>query len=912
MNSGVDPSLTRKDNSRRDMGPAAETRVTPMMAQYIEIKAANPGCLLFYRMGDFYELFFEDAEIASRTLGIVLTKRGKHQGDDIPMCGVPVERSDEYLHRLIAAGHRVAVCEQTEDPAEAKKRGAKSVVKRDVVRLVSPGTITEDRLLDPARANLLCAVARVRAGDTHWDYALACVDISTGLVRLVASEGHRLAADIARIDPRELLVPDSLLDDPELSALWRDSRASLTPMARDGLDSTNAEKRILDFYGLQTLDSFGRFSRAESVALAAVLLYIERTQFGAKPVLSPPQRDGQGDTVLIDPATRANLELIRTLGGERQGSILADLDRTMTPQGGRLMVEWLSSPLTRPSRIAARAEAIAFLLEDRALRSVLRGHLARLPDIARALGRIAVGRSGPRDLAVLRDGAFASARIGQELSAPAIPSLLAEALTTLQALDPAFAERFAAALDDDLPLNRRDGQFIRMGYHSELDLTRSLRDDSRKIVASLQARYAETTGIKTLRIKHNNFLGYFVEVPLQAGEDLRAQSLFIHRQTMQDAMRFSTPELGDLESKIASAADRAVAIENMIFDHLSADALAHAEPLKAIADALALIDVITALAERAEEGRWTRPMVDDSLSFVIENGRHPVVETALQKTGASFVANGSDLSPPDGQQQGRIGLITGPNMAGKSTYLRQNAVIALLAQIGSFVPAARAHIGVVDRLFSRVGAADDLARGRSTFMVEMVETAAILNQATERSFVILDEIGRGTATFDGLSIAWAAIEYLHEANRCRTLFATHYHELTALAERLPRLMNLTMRVKEWKGEVIFLHEVVPGMADRSYGIQVARLAGLPLSVIERARLILAELEATERQAPVEKMIDDLPLFSALAVRSSHPMAAQPSEESRDEIRAILESADPDSLSPREALDLIYRLKSIAH
>ena len=463
-----------------------------------------------------------------------------------------------------------------------------------------------------------------------------------------------------------------------------------------------------------------------------------------------------------------------------------------------------------------------------------------------------------------------------------------------------------------MPLNRRDGQFIRAGYESELDLTRSLRDDSRKIVASLQAHYAETTGIKTLRIKHNNFLGYFIEVPLQAGEVLRAQSLFIHRQTMQDAMRFSTTELAELETKIASAADRALAIENNIFDQLSADALAHAETLKTIADALALLDVVAALAERAEEGRWTRPLVDDSLAFVIEKGRHPVVETALQTRGESFVANASDLSPPEGEAHGRIGLITGPNMAGKSTYLRQNAVIALLAQIGSFVPAERAHIGVVDRLFSRVGAADDLARGRSTFMVEMVETAAILNQATERSFVILDEIGRGTATFDGLSIAWAAIEYLHEANRCRTLFATHYHELTALVERLPRLMNLTMRVKEWKGDVIFLHEVMPGTADRSYGIQVARLAGLPLSVIDRARLILAELEATERQAPVEKMIDDLPLFSALTARPSRAATPQPLEEHHDELRAMLESADPDSLSPREALDLIYRLKSILH
>lgn len=901
MTAATDSSLSRKD-------AAAETRVTPMMAQYIEIKAANPGCLLFYRMGDFYELFFEDAEAASRTLGIVLTKRGKHQGDDIPMCGVPVERADEYLQRLIAAGHRVAVCEQTEDPAEARKRGAKSVVKRDVVRLVTPGTITEDRLLDPARANLLCAVARIRAGEDAWDYALASADISTGRVTIVASDAGRLAADIARIDPRELLVPDSLIDDPSLSALWRDCRASLTPIARDGLDSTNAEKRILDFYGLNTLDGFGRFSRAETVALAAVLLYIDRTQLGARPALSPPQREGHGETVLIDPATRANLELVRTLGGERQGSILDDIDRTRTPQGGRLLAEWIASPLTDLASIAARADAVANLVEDRGLRAQLRGDLARLPDMARALGRIAVNRCGPRDLAVLRDGALASAAIAARFSADATePALLRGAVAALRALDPAFAARFADALADELPLNRRDGQFIRAGYDADLDTTRTLRDDSRKIVASLQARYAETTGVKNLRIKHNNFLGYFIEVPAQAGETLRADNAFIHRQTMQDAMRFSTAELGELEAKIASAADRALAIENAAFDRLAADAMSHAEALKGAADALALIDAIAALSERAEEGRWTRPKVDGSLAFAIEGGRHPVVETALKKSGEAFVANGTDLSPPSDGEAGRIGLITGPNMAGKSTYLRQNAVIALLAQIGSFVPAQSAHLGIVDRLFSRVGAADDLARGRSTFMVEMVETAAILNQATERSFVILDEIGRGTATFDGLSIAWAAMEYLHESNRCRALFATHYHELTALAGRLPRLVNLTMRVKEWNGEVIFLHEVMPGTADRSYGIQVARLAGLPSAAVERARTILAELEDAQRQTPVEKMIDDLPLFSAKPVAAAQPVIVHD-----DNLRAEIAAIDPDTLTPREALDLVYRLKSLLH
>jgi DNA mismatch repair protein MutS len=891
--------------------PAADGPVTPMMAQYIEIKAANPDCLLFYRMGDFYELFFGDAEIASRTLGIVLTKRGKHRGEDIPMCGVPVERADDYLQRLIAGGHRVAVCEQTEDPAEAKKRGSKSVVRRDVVRLVTPGTLTEETLLDPARANRLTGIARVRSAEGGWRYGLASADISTGAFTVLETDEAGLAAAIGRLEPREILVPDAVLDEPALRGLWREGGGAVTPLARDGLDPASAERRLVEFFAVGTLAGFGALSRAEIAAAAAVVAYVERTQLGARPPLSPPAAETRGHVMRIDAATRANLEITRTLAGERSGSLLAAIDRTVTPGGARLLAERIAGPLTDPAAIARRLDAVELFATDRPLRADVRAALRGAPDIARAVSRLAVDRGGPRDLAAVRDAVFAAARLADLIVRRSeVPDDVTGAVDRLRAVDPALAVSLADALADELPLRSRDGGFVRAGVEPALDEARALRDESRRVIAALQARYAEETGARTLRLKHNNFLGYFVEVPQQVGEALLApphNALFIHRQTMQGAMRFSTAELGDLESRIASAADRALALENAVFERLARAVLDTSDALKAMAEALAEIDVAAALAERAEEGDWIRPVVDGSLEFRLDGARHPVVEAALAKDGEAFVANDAELGPPGPGEGGRIALVTGPNMAGKSTYLRQNAVLAVLAQAGSFVPAKSARIGVVDRLFSRVGAADDLARGRSTFMVEMIETAAILNQATERSLVILDEIGRGTATFDGLSIAWATIEHLHETNRCRGLFATHFHELTALARRLPRLKTMTVRVTEFEGDVIFLHEVVPGTADRSYGIQVAKLAGLPRAVVDRARVILEELEAHDRQAPVERLIDDLPLF-AVAARAA---AKQAEPEGPDPLHEAAAALDPDAMTPREALDALYRLAALA-
>ncbi|HEU5019307.1 MAG TPA: DNA mismatch repair protein MutS [Pseudolabrys sp.] len=904
--------LSEPDESPRAGTPAPSNdgRVTPMMEQYLEIKAAHPDCLLFYRMGDFYELFFDDAQIASRALNIVLTKRGKHLGQDIPMCGVPIERSDEYLHRLIALGHRVAVCEQIEDPAEAKKRGNKSVVRRDVVRLVTPGTLTEDSLLDARRNNYLLAVARARLSSVGEEarFGLAWIDISTGEFRIAECERLSLSAEIARIEPGEIIISDAVYADAELMPLWR-SLPAVTPLARDVFDGATAERRLTSFFAVATSEAFGALSRLEITAAAACVTYVERTQVGQRPPLSPPARERAGASMAIDQATRGNLELMRTLAGEQRGSLLDAIDRTVTSAGSRLLAQRLAAPLTDPEAIAERLDAVAAFVENAAARAETRARLQGAPDLARALSRLALGRGGPRDLAAIRDGLEAAGDLAQALGALKDPPLeIMQAMRACNQPPASLAGELAAALADELPAFKRDGGFVRAGYDADLDEVRALRDESRRVIAALQARYAEECGARALKIRHNNVLGYFVEVTAQHGDRLMSpplNSTFIHRQTLAGQVRFTTTELAELETKIASAAERALGLELDVFERLVAAVLADTEALKACAEALARLDVASALAHLAVERDYVRPHVDGSFDFVIEGGRHAVVEQALARDGAPFVANDCDLSSSQSGKSseggGRIWLLTGPNMAGKSTFLRQNALVAILAQMGSFVPARAARIGVVDRLFSRVGAADDLARGRSTFMVEMVETAAILNQAGPRALVILDEIGRGTATFDGLSIAWATVEHLHDVNRCRSLFATHFHELTALAARLPRLHNATVRVKEWQGEVVFLHEVVAGAADRSYGIQVAKLAGLPSRVIERAKLVLAKLEEEDRATP--KGFEDLPLF---AVPYKPP---QRQDEGRDLLSAAIAALNPDDMSPREAMEALYALKA---
>jgi DNA mismatch repair protein MutS len=879
---------------------AAEAGATPMMAQYLEVKRRHPGALLFYRMGDFFELFFEDAEVAARALDLTLTRRGKHLGADIPMCGVPVHSHEAYLLRLIRAGHRVAICDQLEDPAEAKKRGAKSVVRRDVTRVVTPGTLTEDALLDARRNNHLAALALVQG-----EAALAWIDMSVGsfLVQRVAGLAD-LPAALARVAPGELLVADRLLARDDLAAALGDWKPALTPLPAARFDSENGRRRLEALFEVGTLDGFGAFGRAGLAAAGALVDYVELTQKGRMPRLSPPAVRATDGFLEIDPATRRNLEIETTLDGARKGALLDVVDWTLTGAGARQLAADLAGPLRDAAAIDARLDLVAFFVAAGRTRADLRDALRRLPDLERALQRLTLGRGGPRDLAALRDGLGAIPAVRAMLEPgglAATPAMLTGTVAALGAHDTLVA-RLAAALAAELPLAAADGGFVAAGFDPALDELRGLRDDGRRHVAALQARYAAATGIASLKLRHNNVLGYYIEVNAQHGEKLRGDPAYIHRQTMAGAVRFSTTELGDLEQRIVAAGDRALAREMEHFEALRQDAVAASAEIGAAARALARLDVAAGFAELAAARDWRRPVVDESTAFEIAGGRHPVVEAARLAAGESFVPNDCRLDAGSGA---RLWLLTGPNMAGKSTFLRQNALIVVLAQAGSFVPAARARIGLVDRLFSRVGAADDLARGRSTFMVEMVETAAILNRAGARALVILDEIGRGTATYDGLSIAWATIEHLHEANRCRALFATHYHELTALAARLPGLACHTMRVKEWQGDVVFLHEVAPGTADRSYGIHVAQLAGLPKPVVERARAVLATLEKRGQADGVARLAEDLPLFSAVAPPRPAAAPAAPSA-----VEAELRRLAPDELSPREALEALYRLRAL--
>ena len=901
---GVKPALGAFPNQFGFVGSATvrgnlvpDDNTTPMMQQYLGIKAQYPGAILFYRMGDFYEMFFEDAIAASAALDIALTKRGQHLGQDIAMCGVPVHAAEGYLLALIRKGFRVAIAEQLEDPAEAKKRGYKAVVRRDVVRLVTPGTLTEDSLLEARRNNFLAAYAEVRGSA-----ALAWVDISTGEMRVVTTTPVKLGMELARLAPREVLISDAQL--AACASVIEETGAAVTAMARASFDSTSAERRLCALYGVASLDAFAAFDRAEVAAMGALVDYLELTQRGKLPMLQVPLREVSGGAMQIDAATRRNLELTTALSGGRDGSLLAVIDRTATAAGARLLDRRLSNPSCDLPEIQSRLSAVRFLLEQGLFRAKLHDILRLVPDIDRALSRLALDRAGPRDMAAIRAGLAQAMMLSSLFSmAPARLVTAANALT-------GHADLVAAltlALVDEPPLLVRDGGFIAPGYDAQLDETRRLRDEGRGVIASMQAEYCAQTGISSLKIKHNNVLGYFIETTATHAERMLAQPLassFIHRQTTANQVRFTTVPLSEIETRILNAGNHALDIEKKHFLALRDTILRVSGAIAAAASALAEIDLATGFADLAASENWSEPIVDNSRAFSVTAGRHPVVERALRKqNGATFIANDCALTADDTPA---IWLLTGPNMAGKSTFLRQNALIALLAQTGSFVPASSAHIGLVSQLFSRVGASDDLARGRSTFMVEMVETAAILNQADDRALVILDEIGRGTATYDGLSIAWATLEHLHETNRCRALFATHYHEMTALAGKLAGVQNATVAVKEWEGDVIFLHEVRKGAADRSYGVQVARLAGLPASVIDRAKVVLEALESGERDGGSRQktLIDDLPLFRATPAQT--PKVIQ--KESAAEVR--LKAIHPDELTPIEALRLIYELREL--
>ena len=870
----------------------AATQPTPMMAQYLALKAEAQDCLLFYRMGDFFELFFDDAKAAAATLDIALTSRGEHGGAPIPMCGVPVHSAENYLARLIKAGHRVAIAEQTETPAEAKARGSKALVTRAIVRYVTAGTLTEETLLDSRRDNMLVALAQT-GGDGAGEIGIAAADISTGRFETLTLRTSDLSAELARLRPSEIVVPDGLaLDLPEAH-----------PFDRAAFSSNRAESALKRLFGVATLDGFGQFSRAELAAMGGLVSYLDHAGKGTLPFLAPPVRKASGAHVAIDAATRESLEISATMSGARAGSLLGAVDRTVTGAGARLLAQDLSAPLMDQGLIEARLGLVQLLHDDPLLRDQLRVALRALPDVGRALGRIAVGRGSPRDLGQLRDGLNEARMLRERLGRlPDQPPLLQQLLPALDGHG-ALVDSLSRALVPSPPTETANGGYIADGYDPALDELRRMAGDGRRAIAALEASYRERTGIASLKIRHNGVLGYHVEVPARAADPLmQPDSGFTHRQTLAGVVRFNSVDLHEQAGRVAQAGAHALVAEAAHLEDLVETALARKAEIALAADALARLDVAAALAERAAEGGWQRPhflpQEGGEPCLEIIGGRHPVVEDALRKEGQPFVANDCCLGAED-----RLWLVTGPNMGGKSTFLRQNALIVILAQAGSYVPAQSATLTLVDRLFSRVGASDNLARGRSTFMVEMVETAAILSQATERSFVILDEVGRGTSTYDGLALAWAVVEAVHEVNRCRCLFATHYHELTRLAETLSSLSLHHVRAREWKGDLILLHEVAEGPADRSYGLAVARLAGLPPAVLKRAKDVLTRLEAGRaKTGGIAAGLDDLPLFAAAAAQE---------EEAVDALRAALDLIDADALSPREALEQLYRLKQLA-
>lgn len=887
------------------MTEAKAPALTPMMAQYLETKKAYPDYLLFYRMGDFYEMFFDDAVAASKALDIALTKRGKLEGADVPMCGVPFHAYETYLSRLIKHGFKVAICEQMEDPKEAKKRGAKSVVKRDVIRLVTAGTLTEENLLDSRRNNFLLSLAKT--GDM---LGVSWLDLSTGDFFLEEiglknkPEAVVVSSLLSRLSPVEILVSDRYLQSPKLFEVFNEYRKKLSVLPEARFNFENARRNLLNLFKVETLDAYGNFSRAEITAAGVLMDYVETTQKGQMPRVEKPVKIYERQVMEIDGATRRSLELLESSSGDRGNSLLSVLDRTVTGAGARMLAGRIASPLVDTKEIGERLNVVEFFLNEEFIRDDVRALLKACPDIERAVSRLSLERGGPRDLAAIKTTLAAVPRLKNILSGASSQNMVSELPEAVARIagrmghHENLVDELERALADELPLLARDGGFIREGYYPPLDEIRRVKNNSQQIILQLQEKYAAATDIPNLKIKYNNLIGYFVEVPAKFATRMLENKDFIHRQSVLNAVRFTTVELAEIENEIRGAGEKLLATELELFNKLVTEVRIAADDISRTAKALAELDVGAALADLAAEKNYCRPEIDDSFCFDVEDGRHPVVEASLAREhGGAFVGNDCRL----GGDYSNIWLITGPNMAGKSTFLRQNAIIAVMAQIGSFVPAKRARIGVVNKLFSRVGASDDLARGRSTFMVEMVETASILNRADERSLVILDEIGRGTATFDGLSIAWAVVEHLHEVNRCRALFATHYHELTSLVGKLHKMSLHCMKIKEFNDEVIFLHEVIDGAADRSYGIHVAKLAGLPPVVLKRAEQVLSSLENDKKNANIKELADDLPLFSSLKKEEKKPSA----------VDAALAEICPDNLTPREALDELYRLKALS-
>ncbi len=864
-----------------------ENSVTPMMQQYSEVKARYPDHLLFYRMGDFFELFFEDAIKASKALDIILTRRGKG-GNEVPMCGVPQHACESYLNRLIRQGFRVAICDQMETPEEAKKRGGyKAVVRRDVVRVVTPGTLTEDALLEAGASNFLLAV-----NPNGNDVGLSWCDISTGEIYYTTVGSANLASELERIAPSEIIINEEMLGMREHSDLIAHYRKIVSSHPKVMFDKSRAGRKVKQVFNVAGLEAFGQIDETPLGAMGALLEYVEMTQVDKLPRFTAPRKSGESRFLEIDAASFTNLEIF-TAGGD---SLFGTLNRNCTNAGARALRKVMARPLADKVAIENRLDAVEFLMNNQQLLEDARGTLRSVPDMERIISRIYLNRSNPRDIAVLREGLKALMQLLQIFSFNAqvkLPNELKELMAGIGNFD-SLIKLLDEAVVEFPPIALNEGGFVKSGFNARLDDYRNTRQNSERIKTELQDRYVKETGISGLKIKDNNVIGMFVEITPMHME--KVPDYFVHRQTLANNVRYTTPELRQVEGEIINSASYAINLELEIYKQLGDEIKLQSDAIVTAATSAAMLDVLACFAFLAANNNYTRPQITTGTEFIAEEGRHPVVENAVRKLEdrKDFIANDLSLA-----EKNRLWLLTGPNMSGKSTFLRQNALMAIMAQMGCFVPAKSMKLGVMDKIFSRVGASDNIAKGHSTFMVEMVETAAILNNATAKSFVILDEIGRGTATFDGLAIAWATLEHIHDNIRCRCLFATHYHELNSLEGKLSAMECRTTSVKEWNGEIIFMHKVTAGKANRSYGVHVAKLAGIPRSVVGRADEILEILVQQNKGNSTEILADSLPLFGAAKAEFN-----QNESEALNQIRAL----EPDNMSPIQALNELIALR----
>lgn len=863
-------------------------KTTPMMEQYLTIKNKHKDALLFYRMGDFYELFFEDAIAASKALDITLTKRGKTNGMDIPMCGVPFHSADNYLPKLIKKGFNVAVCEQTETIEEAKSNLKKGPLKREVVRIISPGTLTEDNLLDRNANNFLGAIS-----DVNGSISISWVDVSTGCFksRNLQKENNQkqlLTNLLLRMNFSEILVSDAM----ELNIISEEWHSIIKKQSSSLFHYSSCLQQICSYFSIMSLEGIGKFSDGEVIASGVLLSYLKLTQCGKLPILSMIKNESENNFLEIDYFTQKSLEILSNLSGETKGSLITSLDETKTAGGARLLKQRITEPFYKVVEIEKRYNLINWFLNNDIDIFKLQNNLENIPDIERSLSRISLLRGSPKDLSVLCNGLLNVKQIYEIIilfkdrlnQAPLLNNILNQI-----SVDYSLFEDIKNSLKKDLPLSTKEGGFIRDGYDDNLDKLRNLRNNELEEITKLQNKYSDLTNVNSLKIKYNRMLGYHIEVRAVHDKALRDKDIFIHRQTTAQTSRFTTIELNEAENQLINSYDKSISIEMDIFKNFTNQIINEGKKILDIASAISELDIGIMVVKQSKDRDYVCPKILENKTLEIIEGRHPVVETQMKLSENSFISNDCILNKDD-----FLWLITGPNMAGKSTYLRQNALIVIMAQAGLFVPAKEANIGVFDKIFSRVGASDDLAKGQSTFMIEMIETSLILNTASEKSLVILDEIGRGTATFDGLAIAWSVLDYLHNKIKPRTLFATHYHELTSLKEDLNHLSCHKMSIKEWNNSIIFMHKIIEGEADKSYGIHVAQLAGLPFEVIKKATQLLSKLENNKDNSYLKKSDNLDGNYSNI-------------NESQSFFKEF-DNINVDNISPREALDILYKLK----